>query len=328
MANIRRPKHGSKQYWPHVRAHNAVPHIHRWPTSKNAHLLGFAGYKVGMTHMIIKDNTPHSVSKGDVISIPVTILECPPLKIFSIRAYTKTPYGLQLAYEIQAEKQDKDLGKRLDLMKKAPTTDTQTKLEAHLPHLTEIRVHAHTQPKKTGFGKKMPEVLEFALGGPDAKAQYDYAKSILGKELRVHDLFKQGIFVDVHAVTKGKGFQGSVKRFGAQLRQHKTEKKRRGIVLGPLRPAKVPWGQILPGKMGFHTRTEYNRELIYINDKPETVNAKGGFLRYGLVKNDYVLIKGSVPGPHKRLVRFVEAIRGQSPSTQYELHMISTESKQ
>ncbi len=322
MANIRRPRHGSLQYWPHVRARNETPNVHHWPTSKGPHLLSFAGYKVGMTHIIVKDNTPHSTTKGDTIAVPVTILECPPLKVFSIRAYTRTPYGLQLAHEILSEKQEKDLGKTLTLSSKKQSEDKLKALEANLPTLVSIRIHAHTQPKKTGFGKKRPEILEIALGGTDVKAQYDYAKSILGKDLRIQDVFKQGSFVDTHSVTKGKGFQGSIRRFGAQLRQHKTEKKRRGIVLGPLRPAKVPWGQILPGKMGYHTRTEYNHEILFVDDKPERVNAVGGFSRYGLIKNDYLLIAGSLPGPAKRLIRLVEAIRGQRAPRQYELQHI------
>ncbi len=329
MANIRRPRHGSLQYWPHVRAKNETPNVRRWPTSKTVKLLGFAGYKVGMTHVLVKDTTPYSVSKGDVVAIPVTVLECPPLKIISIRAYTKTPYGLKLASEVITDKPEKELSRTLTSPKKTINVEEKLKaFETNLSHYVAIRVHAATQPKKAGIGKKRPEILEIALGGNDVKAQYDLAKTLLGKDVRVQDLFKPGIIVDVHAVNKGKGFQGSVKRFGAQLRQHKTEKKRRGIVLGPLRPAKVPWGQILPGKMGYHTRTEYNKEIIFVDEKPEKVNPKGGFLRYGLVRTDYVLIRGSVPGPAKRLIRLVEAIRGQHPPSQFEFQHINTEAKQ
>jgi len=63
------------------------------------------------------------------------------------------------------------------------------------------------------------------------------------------------------------------------------------------------------GKMGYHKRTDYNKILLQINDKPEEVNRKGGFGGYGLVKNTYILVRGSVAGPKKRIVRFNTAIR-------------------
>ena len=61
--------------------------------------------------------------------------------------------------------------------------------------------------------------------------------------------------------------------------------------------------------MGFHQRTEHNKWILKISDKPEEIDAKGGFLRYGVVKNKYVLIKGSIPGPSKRMIKLVAAVR-------------------
>ena len=52
---------------------------------------------------------------------------------------------------------------------------------------------------------------------------------MLGKEIKVEDVFESGVSVDVHGITKGKGFQGTVKRFGVPIRQHKAEKTKRGI---------------------------------------------------------------------------------------------------
>ena len=62
--------------------------------------------------------------------------------------------------------------------------------------------------------------------------------------------------------------------------------------------------------MGFHTRTQYNNKVILIsNPKDNEINPNGGITHYGLVKNDYILIAGSVPGPKKRLIRFTPPIR-------------------
>ena len=98
--------------------------------------------------------------------------------------------------------------------------------------------------------------------------------------------------------------------------------------MGPERPGRVHWGMIMPGRMGYNTRTEYNKSLVFIGDKPEKINPKGGFPHYGIIKNDYLFIKGSVPGPVKRLVRIVEPIRGQKPLGSIEIQSVSLESKQ
>ena len=53
-------------------------------------------------------------------------------------------------------------------------------------------------------------------------------EDLIGKEIIIDEVFKEGAFLDVHGVTKGKGFQGPVKRHGIMLRHHKSEKSRRG----------------------------------------------------------------------------------------------------
>src|SRR3989338_4093158 len=126
------------------------------------------------------------------------------------------------------------------------------------------------------------------------------AKALLGKELTVADALKPGSQVDVHAVTKGKGFQGEVKRHGVSIRQHKSEKRKRGKAqLGPWTPSKVSYTIPQTGKMGYHLRTEYNKWVVAVGADPGKIQQSGGFIHYGIVKNPYVLIKGSVAGPRK-----------------------------
>lgn len=328
MANIRRPRHGSLQFWPRAKAKKQTPIVKSWPTSKNIVLLGFVGYKAGMTHAYLKDSRANSLTKGDFVSWPVTVLECPPIRILSIRVYEHGYTGLQVSKEIFNPKITKDVQKAIKFTKKHDFEAQIKELEAKLPQVAEIRVNVYTQPSKTGIGKKTPEIFEMAIGGSDLKAKLDYVKTLLDKDIRAQDIFKAGIKVDVHSVSQGKGFQGTVKRFGVQLRSHKSEKKRRSNIMGPERPGRIHWGMLMPGRMGYNTRTEYNKSLIFIGDKPEKVNPKGGFPHYGVVKNDYLLIKGSVPGPAKRLVRVVEPIRGQKPLGNIEVQSVSQESKQ
>ncbi len=83
-------RHGSLQFYPRVRAKKVLPRVN-WNSITNSKekvgLSGFISYKVGMKSAHIKDNTSNSLTKGQRIYVPVTILECPTMKIFSIRFY-------------------------------------------------------------------------------------------------------------------------------------------------------------------------------------------------------------------------------------------------
>jgi len=89
------------------------------------------------------------------------------------------------------------------------------------------------------------------------------------------------------------------------------------------------WRVAHAGKMGYHLRTEYNKWIMKIGNKAEEINPKGGFVNYGVVKNPYVLLKGSVSGAQKRMIRLIDSIRAKrSISEPPPITYISTESKQ
>ncbi|SRR3989344_3761598 len=307
MARAHKPRSGSLQFWPRKRAKRQYPRVKAWINLADARLLGFAGYKVGMTHVQLIDNRPNSLSKNDIITWPVTIIECPPLKPFSLRFYKKTYYGLKAVSEILSNDMDKELKRRLRIKK--------TKENKEAPkEFDELRLLVYTQPKLVGIGKKKPEIFELGLSSNNL----EFAKSLLNKEIKINEVFKEGEFLDIHAVTKGKGFQGPVKRFGISLRAKKSEKTKRGPgSLGAWTPKKVSFRVAHAGQMGYHTRTEVKKQLLMIGNKPEEVNKKSGFPHYGVVKNDFVLVKGSVPGPAKRLIRLAYSLRDkkQQPIT-------------
>ncbi len=295
MPRIRTPRQGSMAYWPRKRAADVVARIRTWPVAKDAKLLGFAGYKVGMTHVTVLDNIPTSISKGEEVQLPVTVIECPPLKVAAIRFYKKDAYGLHSAGQIIAEKLDKELSRSLILPKKAPSSPK-------TDGLFDVRVLVFTQPKLTSIGKKKPELFELGVGGSKVEDKLAYAQSVLGKEIKISDIFSEGNFVDSISVSKGKGYQGPVKRFGVALRSHKSEKTKRGPgSLGPwhgFRGFRTPHA----GQTGFQQRMEFNKRLLKIGDDVAKINPKGGFVRYGNVKNQYVLVHGSLGGASKRLV--------------------------
>ena len=191
----------------------------------------------------------------------------------------------------------------------------------------EIRLVAYTQPRLTGL-KKTPELFELAIGGKDANSKLEYARQLLDREIKLSDVFKEKQYLDTHSVSKAKGHQGTVKRFGVRIRQHKSEKTKRGIgTLGSWHPNRVDFRVAQAGKMGFHQRTEYNKLSLKIGSKPEEINPQGGFLHYGSVSNNYIIVKGSVAGGVKRLVILTEPSRPKRVP-QYEIDYISTASKQ
>ena len=103
MPTIRRPRFGSLAYYPRKRTKKPVASVRGWAKVKEAKLLGFAGYKVGMVHLMITDNGPNSMTKDKTISCPATIIECPPIKAASIRFYKKTIDGLKVVCDVLAE---------------------------------------------------------------------------------------------------------------------------------------------------------------------------------------------------------------------------------
>ena len=62
-----------------------------------------------MTHVLIRDNKSSSITKGMQVSIPVTVIECPPMRPLSIRFYKHTPYGAKVITEIFSTKVDKNI---------------------------------------------------------------------------------------------------------------------------------------------------------------------------------------------------------------------------
>jgi len=327
-----RPRHGSMAYWHRKRADSEVPHFTSWPDiPEGPKLQGFAGYKAGMTHAFIVDYRPTSTTTGQEVQVPVTVIECPPMRIAAIRFYTRTYEGLRSLGEVWADKTDEELARRLPLPKKGTAEDQWKKVDP--AKVEEVRVLMHTQPDLvTGVPKKAPELMETRVGGGTIEQRTEYAKSILGKEVRVTDFARDGAMVDVAAVTKGKGFQGATKRFGIKLLSHKNSKHRRNVgTLGSFQPGYVRPTVPNAGQMGYHQRTEYNKRILKIGENGDEVTPNGGFLHYGKVRNPYVIVHGSIPGPAKRLIRLRDAARSHVYVTLEkapEVAYLSVESKQ
>ncbi|MCK4521916.1 MAG: 50S ribosomal protein L3 [Nanoarchaeota archaeon] len=299
------PRRGSMQFWPRKRAKKATPRVRAWASVKDAKLLGFGGYKAGMSHVMLTDSREHSMTKGKQISCPVTIIECPALKVFSVKFYKNSNNGLKSVSQVFCEKYDKNLKKKMIIPKKFKKID-----DIKTEDYDDLKVIVHTQPGLTGIGKKKPEIFEVGIGG-DKESKLKFAKDMLGKDVNVMDFFNPGQQIDIHSITKGKGFQGPVKRFGVSIRSHKSEKTKRGpgSLGGWKGQAHFMYRIAHAGQMGYHLRTEYNKQILSIEEKNEKINPKGGFKHYSVIKNPCIIVKGSIAGSSKRFVRFSYATR-------------------
>jgi large subunit ribosomal protein L3 len=294
-------------------------------------LLGFIAYKAGMTHVFAIEDRKRSPNYGKEIIRSTTVLETPPMLICAIKAYTKTPYGLRTLSEAWMKDPPDELERIFTLPENFDTEENLKKIEENLAGLAKTRVVAITQPKQTSVPKKKPEITEIEIGGGNVKQQFEFAKSILGKSITPVETFKEGEYVDVTAVSTGKGFQGPVKRWRVTKLQHKGRKTKRGIAtLGPWNPHHVMYSVPRAGQMGYHQRTEYNKRILKIGIDGKEITPKGGFTRYGLVRGAYLLLEGSIPGPEKRPIKLRYSVRPPKQTAEElpQITQISLESPQ
>jgi large subunit ribosomal protein L3 len=313
MVDLNRPRRGSMAYRPRKRASTQNVRVH-WQDCKTKRVLGIAGYKAGMTHISYIDISESS-TKGQEIVTSATVIEIPPMIVYGIRCYDNTR---SLSNILTSEEK---------ILKTLGITKKKEHKAAKEEDIRDVRLLAYCQPDKTKMGKKHIEAMEIGFGGTDVKEKMEYAKNLLGKELRAKDVFKLGEYVDVAAVTKGKGWQGAVKRFGVKTQRPKSTGKVRHVgTLGQWHPAYVLYTVPQAGQMGYHTRSEQNKMIMHIGEKPEEINPVSGFRTYGFVKNDYIIVKGSVPGPAKRLVKLKLSLRREG-TKEPQIMTISTTEK-
>ncbi len=331
------PRHGSLSYRPRKRARNPNARVKSWSKieSTTPTILGFMGYKAGMTHLIYVENRKTDPNFGQEVSRAVTVIDTPPISICAIKAYKLTEYGLKAIGEAWAGELNEDLSRNFSLPKEYDTDKSLLEFEEKLePYkdskLLQLRLLAYTQPRLAAIPKKKPDLMEIKAIAGNYEELIKYSKDMLGNEIRAFDVFKEGQFIDTAAVSKGKGFQGPVKRFGIKILPRKSRKARRAVgAIGAWKPSRVPYTVARAGQMGFHQRVEYNKRILKIGSDPKEINPEGGFVRYGLIKGDYILLEGSVPGPCKRLIKMRYALR---PKPHLEavpdISYISTQSKQ
>ena len=159
---------------------------------------------------------------------------------------------------------------------------------------------------QVGFGDKREKLVNKPLKGQFDKAGVSYKRFVrefkfenaeeyqLGQEIKA-DIFAAGDKVDATAISKGKGFQGAIKRFNQHRgpMAHGSKYHRHAGSNGACSdPSKVFKGKGMPGHMGAKKITIQNLEIVKVD-----------------VENNLLLVKGAVPGPKKSLVTIKETVK-------------------
>lgn len=216
-----------------------------------------------------------------------------------------------------------------------------------------VRVIAHSQVKLLkNLHMKKAHVMEIQVNGGNVKDKIAFGRQLMENPVDVHSIFHQNECIDTIAVTRGHGTKGVVNRWGVTRLPRKTHRGLRKVAcIGSWHPARVPYTVARTGQKGYHHRTEIHKKIYRIgksisydeNGQPKEFNASteadltkknitplGGFVGYGIVKQDYIMIKGTCPGPRKRPITLRKAIVQPSNSMakeEIDLKFINTASQ-
>ncbi|KAJ1918864.1 60S ribosomal protein L3 [Mycoemilia scoparia] len=357
------PRHGSLGFLPRKRAARQRGRVKSFPKddkAKPVHLTAFIGYKAGMTHVVRDLDRPGSkVHKKEIVEA-VSIIEAPPMVIVGVVGYIETPRGLRSLTTVWAEHLSDEVKRRFyknwyRSKKKAFTRyakkysegqgkEIASDLERIKKYCSVVRVLAHTQMRKVNIGQKKAHLMEIQLNGGDISQKVDWAKEHFEKTVTVNDVFEQDEMIDVIGVTKGHGFEGVTHRWGTKKLPRKTHKGLRKVAcIGAWHPARVMYSVARAGQNGYHHRTDPNRKIYRIangSDKnsgstefdltTKTITPMGGFPHYGEVREDFVMLKGTVAGTKKRVLTLRKSLRVHTKRSALEkisLKFIDTSSK-
>jgi large subunit ribosomal protein L3 len=306
------PRRGSLAYLPRGRAKSMEARIRTWPEEEGDQpkLLAHAGFKAGCIRVASIDDRDKTPNFGKQLVSLGTVVVTPPIVIIGIRGYSKDRYGIDSSFDVYAKELPKELPRLFTAKSDEKSLE---RAEKSLGRIDEIFAIAAILPGQAGIDQKKPYVFEIAVKGGDIQKQFAFIKDLLGKEVKVDQVFQKGADVDVAAITKGKGIEGPITRWGVKKKQHKSRKSVRALgTLGPISPATIMYTVPRAGQRGFHQRTQYNNRIMIMSNTENSefkINPAGGFKHFGLVEGDFVVIRGSIPGTYRRLVKLRSPMR-------------------
>ena len=306
------PRRGSLAYSPRGRAKSMEARIRNWPevNSEQPKLLGYAGFKVGCIQIVSIDDREKTPNHGKQLVSLGTVVATPPISIIGIRGYHDDNDGAHALFDVYSSDMPKEVSRLFTVKPKEGGLEQAEKM---LNKVSELFAVVAVFPNTAGLEQKKPYVFEVAVKGGDTKKQFEFLKNLFGKQVKVEEVFELGTTVDVASITKGKGIEGPITRWGVKKKQHKSRKSVRALgSLGPISPASIMYTVPRAGQRGFHQRVEYNKRIMIMSNTEKNeykINPSGGFKHYGVVNGDYVVLKGSVPGTYRRLVKLRAQIR-------------------
>jgi len=358
------PRHGSLGFLPRKRCRRHQGKVKSFPKDdpkSPCHLTAFMGYKAGMTHILREVDKPGSkLNKKEVVE-GVTIVETPPMYVVGVVGYIETPQGLRSLTTVWAQHLSEQCRRRFyknwyrakkkaftkyalnyqDKKKKKRTIDHE--LHRIKKYCTVVRVIAHTQIKKLHLRQKKAHIMEIQVNGGSIAQKVAFGVGLFEKPVSIDSIFHQNEQIDVIGITKGKGFEGVTTRWGTTRLPRKTHKGLRKVAcIGAWHPSRVQWSVPRAGQHGYHHRTEINKKIYRIGKKgtntgttpadltEKKITPMGGFPHYGVVNQDFLMLKGCTVGIKKRPLTLRKSLVPQTSRTALEniqLKFIDTSSK-
>lgn len=312
-----------------------------------------------MTHILRTVDKPGSgLHKKDVVE-GVTIIETPPMVVVGLVGYIETPRGIRALSTLWADHLSDDIKRRFyknwyrskkkaftkyHKVKKVDSEHYKTELARIQKYCSVIRVLAHTQLGKTSLRQKKAHIMEIQVNGGLVADKIKFATALFEKNIPIGQVFRQNEMVDLIGVSKGKGVEGVTTRWGTARLPRKTHKGLRKVAcIGSWHPSRVSYTVARAGQNGYHHRTESNKKIYRIGKGDDKKNATteydltekkitplGGFPHYGVVNNDFIIIKGGVVGAKKRVITIRKPVftqHSRNASEKIELKFIDTASK-
>jgi len=308
--------------------------------SKPVHLTAFIGYKAGMTHIVREVDRPGSKTNKKEVVEAVTIVETAPMVCVGMVGYIETPTGLRSFKTIFAEHLSEECKRRFyknwsNSKKKAFTTyarkwaeeSGKKQIESDIAKIKKyckvVRILAHTQTKLLRKRQKKAHLMEIQLNGGSIADKVDWAREKFEQPIPVSSVFDQDELIDIIGVTKGRGVKGVTSRWHTKKLPRKTHKGLRKVAcIGAWHPSRVQYSVARAGQKGYHHRTEINKKIYRIglgihtkdgkvvknnaatefDPTEKTITPVGGFPHYGDVRNDFIMIRGAIVGPRKRVI--------------------------
>jgi large subunit ribosomal protein L3e len=324
-------------------------------------LTAFIGYKAGCTHVVRDVDKPGSkIHKKEVVE-KVTVLEAPPMIVVGVVGYIETPRGLRTLTTVWAGHLAEEVkrrfyknwyrSKRKAFTKYAAKYAAGTKektidkdLAKIKKYATVVRVLAHTQIRKIKLRQKKAHIMEIQVNGGTVAEKVDFAVSLFEKPVPIDSVFNQNDMLDVIGITRGHGTQGVTSRWGTRKLPRKTHKGLRKVgCIGAWHPPRVSWAVPRAGQKGYFHRVELNKKVYRIGKSGQKNSASteadvteksitplGGFPHYGVVNEDWIMLKGNVFGPKKRCITLRQSVIPQTKRAALEkisLKFIDTSSK-